>query len=56
MKCLNDYQHELIISKNAGIKGVLWTQHLSSCEHCKKRHAEIQENIKFLNNLEGPLT
>ncbi len=55
MNCLCEYQHELLLSKKAGIKGYVWERHLASCEKCQLRQKEIKENLSFYEGLEKTL-
>lgn len=45
MKCLNEYQLELLETDKAGVRGYLWRRHLDVCRDCRDKAAEIRENL-----------
>ena len=55
MKCLSEYQHELLLTRQAGMKKVFWGRHLRQCENCRVKNEEIKENMSFLKGIENTM-
>jgi len=56
MKCLTDHQCEVLLRGEAGLHRRVWKRHLSVCAACRRRFAQVQANLAFLDELDRKIT